>query len=127
MTKRRVTILSGSTEWLLDQWGLWRMSGMGVPRYVSPAFALMRDNVEQNTAPSFNITDEAAGLVDQAVARLGIRDSQMADCIWLYYGARYTQARVGRYLHISETKAAQLIAAGVAWVDGRLETIREAA
>ncbi|MCC4260796.1 antitermination protein Q [Pseudomonas aestusnigri] len=127
MTKRRVTILSGSTEWLLDQWGLWRMSGMGVPRYVSPAFALMRDNVEQNTAPSFNITDEAAGLVDQAVARLGIRDSQMADCIWLYYGARYTQARVGRYLQISETKAAQLIAAGVAWVDGRLETIREAA
>lgn len=127
MTKRRVTILSGSTEWLLDQWGLWRMSGMGVPRYVSPAFALMRDNVEQNTAPSFSITDEAAGLVDQAVARLGIRDSQMADCIWLYYGARYTQARVGRYLQISETKAAQLIAAGVAWVDGRLETIREAA
>jgi hypothetical protein len=100
---------------------------MGVPRYVSPAFALMRDNVEQNTAPSFNITDEAAGMIDQAVARLGIRDRQMADCIWLYYGARYTQARVGRYLQISETKAAQLIAAGVAWVDGRLETIREAA
>jgi hypothetical protein len=37
----------GDTEYMLEQWGSWRMSGMGVPRYVSPSFAIMRDNVEQ--------------------------------------------------------------------------------
>ena len=26
----------GDTEWLLEQWGFWRMDGMGVPSYVSP-------------------------------------------------------------------------------------------
>ena len=36
------------TEWMLEQWGWWRMSGMGVPRYVSPSFALLRDNMGVN-------------------------------------------------------------------------------
>lgn len=34
----------GDTEWLLEQWRNWRMDGMGVPRYVSPLYALIRDN-----------------------------------------------------------------------------------
>ncbi len=35
----------GDTEYMLEQWGFWRMCEMGVPRYVSPLYALMRDNV----------------------------------------------------------------------------------
>lgn len=117
----------GDTEYLLEQWGWWRMSGMGVPRYVSPAFALMRDNVQQIGRCSYCITDDMAGLVDGAVARLTRRDQVMGDCIWLYFGAKWPAIRVGREFGISEAKARELIKAGVAWVDSSLEMMREAA
>lgn len=117
----------GDTEYLLEQWGWWRMSGMGVPRYVSPAFALMRDNVQQISSRSYCITDDLAGVVDGAVARLTRRDQQMGDCIWLYFGAKWPAIRVGREFGISEAKARELIKAGVAWVDSSLEMMREAA
>ena len=29
----------GDTEYMLEQWGFWRMCEMGVPRYVSPLYA----------------------------------------------------------------------------------------
>lgn len=117
----------GDTEYLLEQWGWWRMNGMGVPRYVSPAFALMRDNVQQIGSRSYCITDDLAGVVDGAVARLTRRDQQMGDCIWLYFGAKWPAIRVGREFGISEAKARELIKAGVAWVDSSLEMMREAA
>lgn len=124
----------GDTEWMLEQWGWWRMSGMGVPRYVSPMFAIMRDNVEQMGGVSFSITDEVAMAVDNALARLSKREKQpgrqgpfMHDCLWLYFGAKWTAVRVGREHGISEAKARELIKAGVAWVDSALESMREAA
>lgn len=117
----------GDTEYLLEQWGYWRMSGMGVPRYVSPSFALMRDNVEQIGNITFCITDEIAEQVDGAVARLTKRDEQMGCCVWLYFGAKWTASRVGRQYGIGEAKARELIKAGVAWVDCSLESLREAA
>ncbi|MCT5858458.1 antitermination protein Q, partial [Pseudomonas aeruginosa] len=58
MNKKRGALWD--TEYMLEQWGWWRMSGMGVPRYVSPSFALMRDNVQQHSSVSFSITDELA-------------------------------------------------------------------
>lgn len=119
---------------MLEQWGWWRMSGMGVPRYVSPSFALMRDNVQQHSSISFSITDELAMSVDSAVARLTAREKQhgvsgpfMGDCLWLYFGAKWTAVRVGKHHGISEAKARELIKAGVAWVDSALESMREAA
>lgn len=123
----------GDTEWLLEQWGYWRMSGMGVPRYVSPAFAIMRDNVEQMGGISFSITDELAMAVDGAVARLIAREKGradgplMGDCLWLYFGAKWPALRIGRHYGIGERKARELIKAGVAWVDSALESLREAA
>jgi hypothetical protein len=122
------------TEWMLEQWGWWRMSGMGVPRYVSPSFALMRDNVEQISTSSYSITDDLALIIDGCIARLSRREDQglivgakMSDCLWLFFGAKYSMCKVGRHLGISETKARDLVKSGVAWIDGRLETIREAA
>lgn len=133
MTRTYMNKALGDTEWLLEQWGWWRMSGMGVPRYVSPMFALMRDNVEQMGGVSFSVTDELAMTVDGCVARLIARERGraqgplMGDCLWLYFGAKWPAMRVGKQFGVSEAKARELIRAGVAWVDSALESMREAA
>lgn len=121
------------TEWLLEQWGWWRMSGMGVPRYVSPSFALMRDNLQRSDGISFSITDELAMTIDECVAKLCARERGrtdgplMGDCVWLYFSAKWPAVRVGRYHGVSEAKVREVIRAGVAWIDARLENLREAA
>lgn len=123
----------GDTEWMLEQWGWWRMSGMGVPRYVSPAFAIMRDNVEQLGGISFSITDDVALAVDGAVARLITRERGraevplMGDCLWLYFGAKWPALRIARQFNLSEAKIRERIKAGVAWVDCALEQLRAVA
>ncbi|MFJ5297478.1 antiterminator Q family protein [Pseudomonas sp. NPDC088368] len=116
----------GDTEYMLEQWGWWRMDGMGVPSYLSPALAIMRD-VTPSATKSYVITDELAGVVDGAVARLCRRDAQMGDMIWLYYGAKWPAVRVGRQYGVSEMKARELIKAGVAWIDCALDTLKQAA
>lgn len=125
----------GDTEYMLEQWGLWRMSGMGIPRYVSPSLALMRDNVaESGGGPSHCITDDMALMIDSCVARLTKRESDhrmkgptMGDCVWLYFGYKWPAARVGRHYGVSEAKAREIIKAGVAWIDSAIEYMREAA
>ncbi|WP_043309302.1 hypothetical protein [Pseudomonas sp. ML96] len=118
----------GDTEWLLEQWGWWRMDGMGVPRYVSPAYVLIRDNTNcMGGIKSYAIVDDVALAVDAAVARLSARDVQMGTFVWLYFGAKWPALRIGRESGLSEAKARELIKAGVAWIDGAMEKFREAA
>jgi hypothetical protein len=118
----------GDTEYLLEQWGWWRMDGGGVPHYISPTFALMRQAMPQVSAgSSYCITDEGAGAIDHAVARLSRRDRQMGDIIWLYYGAKWPMLRVGKHYGISEGKARELARAGVAWIDCAVSSMRQAA
>lgn len=118
----------GDTEYMLEQWGFWRMCEMGVPRYVSPLYALMRDNVPSvGGARQHVITDDLALVVDGAVARLVKRNQQMGDFVWAYYGYKHPAMRVGREAGMSERKAREIIKAGVAWIDCALEEIREAA
>jgi hypothetical protein len=116
----------GDTEHMLEQWGWWRMDGMGIPSYASPMLAIMRDMLP-STTKSYTITDDLAGVVDSALARLCRRDQQMGDMIWLYYGAKWPAVRVGRHYGVSEMKARELIKAGVAWIDCVLEQLKEAA
>lgn len=118
----------GDTAYLLEQWGWWRMEGMGVPRYVSPLYALIRDNnVSEGGAKNYCINDDVAMAVDQAVARLFTRDEQMGNFIWLYFGAKWPALRIARANDIGEAKAREVIKAGVAWIDCALELLREAA
>lgn len=128
MKKRTYSKPLGDTEWLLEQWGWWRMDGMGVPRYVSPSFALMRDNTNcEGGIKEYTMTDDVALVVDRAVARLAARQAQMGDFLWLYFGAKWPALRIGREHSVSEAKAREIIKAGVAWVDGALEAYRDAA
>ena len=116
----------GDTEWLLEQWGWWRMDGAGIPRYVSPLYALIRDNTPGHGGiQSYTLSDDL--VVDRAVARLTQRDQQMGDFVWLYFGAKHPALRIGKEAGLGEAKARELIKAGIAWVDAALENIREAA
>jgi hypothetical protein len=118
----------GDTEWLLEQWGYWRMDGKGVPRYVSPLYALIRDNTPcEGGVKGYSLTDDLALAVDGAVSRLIKRDDQMGNFIWLYFGAKWPALRVARENGIGEAKAREVIKAGVAWIDCALEGAREAA
>lgn len=116
----------GDTEYMLEQWGWWRMDGQGVPSYVSPSLAIMRDMVP-SASKSYVITDELALTVDGALARLCRRDAQMGDMVWLYYGSKWPAVKVGRHYKVSEMKARELIKAGVAWIDCAIECVRDAA
>ncbi len=118
----------GDTEYLLEQWGWWRMDGMGVPDYVSPLYALIRDNnASTGGIKNYSVTDEVAMAIDRAVARLSIREEQMGNFIWLYFGVKWPALRIAREGGIGEAKAREVIKAGVAWVDCALEVIRTAA
>ncbi len=103
------------------------MDGAGVPNYISPTFALMRQAMPQSPSSNYCITDEWAGAIDHAVARLLHRDRQMGDIIWLYYGAKWPMVRVGKHYGISEGKARELARAGAAWIDCAVDAIRQAA
>lgn len=113
----------GDTEWLLEQWGSWRMDGMGVPRYVSPSVGA----AATGGGAEYTLTDDAALVIDGAVAKLTQRNQQMGDFVWLYYGAKWTMVRIGESARISERSAREIIKQGVAWIDSALEHIREAA
>lgn len=116
----------GDTEYLLEQWGWWRMTDMGVPRYTSPLLALMRDNVPSvRASQEFVITDDHALVVDGAVARLIKRNQQMGDFIWLYYGAKWPMLRLACHHKISEGKAREIVRQGSAWIDGVLAGLSE--
>ena len=117
----------GDTEYLLEQWGWWRMDGVGVPGYTSPTFALMRQAMPQESRKSYCITEDWAIAIDNAVAKLTHRDQQMGDIIWLYFGTKWPMARVGKHYGVSEGKARELARAGVAWVDCAISEMRSAA
>jgi hypothetical protein len=102
------------------------MDGVGVPGYVSPALALIRREMPQSwSAISYCITDDWALVIDEAVARLTVRDQQMGDIAWLYFGAKWPMTRVGKHYGLSEGKTRELARAAAAWVDCALTSLRQ--
>lgn len=99
------------------------MDGMGVPRYVSPSHGA----AATASGLTYTLTDDAALVVDAAVARLIRRNQQMGDFVWLYFGAKWTAIRIGEQNRMAERKAREIIKTGVAWIDSALEHLREAA
>ncbi|MFK3973754.1 antiterminator Q family protein [Pseudomonas sp. NPDC087358] len=110
----------GDTEHLLENWGSWRMTGMGVPRYVSQLASVIAQANPCTDGLSYSITDEVAMLVDSTIARLIKRNQQMGDFVWLYFGAKWTMVRIGEAHKMSERSAREIIRNGVSWIDGAL-------
>ena len=108
-------------EDLLTQWGRWVWQSTGVPGYVSPCYALMRDNVAQHYAPAAAITDEDAMLVDSILARMGRRDPEMAKAVMLYYATGRTMHGVGKVMNLHRLKVRELLYAGTCYVQAVLD------
>lgn len=109
------------TEHLLIEWGIWLRVKSGVPRHVSPSYALMRDNVQMPGGPDPQITDDLAMLIDRMVSRLFERYTEAGTALWNYYrypGMSYRQ--LGRLMDCTHVKAQELVSVGAAWVDSAL-------
>lgn len=119
--------MTHDAEELLTQWGVWVWQGAGVPRYVSPAFAMLRDNVAQHNVPSANISDDDAMLIDSIIARMGRRDEEMANCVRLYYATGRTMHGVGKVLGLQRLKVRELLVAGRCYVEACLDTYAQIA
>lgn len=117
----------GDTEYLLEQWGFWRMDGMGVPRYVSPAAALMSQAMPMSSPKAYCIADEVAVAIDRIVARLIARAPRAGDFVWFYFGAKWAALRIAREYKIGEPKVREELKLAVGWIDCALEQLREPA
>lgn len=109
------------TEYLLQEWGVWLRVQAGIPRYVSPSFALIRDNVCLDQGADPQITDDLAMLIDRLVCRLHARYLEAGIALWNYYryqGMSYRQ--LGRLMNVTHVKAQELVTVGVAWIDSAL-------
>lgn len=110
------------THYLLTQWGIWLRYGDGVPRYVSPHFALIRDNIEQHSsAPVASITEDLCMVVDGVVARLRLRNEEMGYALILYYGRDISYATLAKGMGVSKTRAESLVKSAEQWVDGVMD------
>jgi len=115
------------TYHLLTQWGIWLRYGDGIPRYVSPHFALMRDNIEQHSsAPVASISEDLCMMMDRIVARLKLRNENMGLALIYRYSWDKSFSAIGKELNISKPRAESLVKSAEIWVeaiiDDRLET-----
>lgn len=115
------------TIYLLTEWGIWQRSGQGIPRYLSPALAVIVQNVQQNGPLLCSISEEMAMTVDGVVARLMKRDREAGDAVFGYYVLGVSYAALGKIMGIPKTRAEMLHKSGVAWVDGALDRMQVAA
>lgn len=117
-----------STEYLLQEWGVWLRVQCGIPRYVSPSYALLRDNAQVDHSITPCITDDMAMLVDRLVCRLHRRYPEAGIALWNYHryaGMSYRQ--LGRLMGCTHVRAQELVTVGAAWIDSALCSYEEAA
>ncbi len=117
-----------STEYLLQEWGIWLRCQTGVPRYVSPSYALMRNKLGIPGGETPQIQDETAMLIDRLVCRMALRYEEAAYSLFLWYRHSMTSYRqLGRAMDTHHTKAEVFHKAGIAWIDAMLCSYSEAA
>lgn len=108
--------------YLLTQWGIWLRYGDGIPRYVSPHYALMRDNVEQHSsAPVAMISEDLCMLVDGIVARLRYRNERMGDALIYRYAWDISYSAIAKKLEMSKPRAESLVKSGELWVEAIID------
>ncbi|ATN93556.1 putative antitermination protein Q [Pseudomonas phage VW-6S] len=107
-----------TAEDLLEHWGRWVVLGSGVSCCAS----------RENDLHLPMITDDDALLIDGLMGRLLKRYPECGQVLMRYYTSRDTSLMdVGKKMKFGEEKTRQLWKAGIAWIDGALESRREAA
>ena len=78
--------MKNTIQWYLEQWGIWQRIGNALPRYISPSYVLMSDNMQRsrNTLSPL-ITDDECLVVDRLIAQMAIRDETKARAVFLFY------------------------------------------
>jgi len=122
------------TEYMLQEWGVWLRVQSGLPRYVSPSYALMRDNDQVARTADPCITDEMALLIDGKVCRLFARYHDAGVALWNYHRHQaMSYRRLGALMSkalgktITHVRAQELVMVGTAWVDAAVCHYEEAA
>ncbi|MBG6289513.1 hypothetical protein I5I61_18825 [Pseudomonas nitroreducens] len=116
------------TAYLLQQYGIWLRVQAGMPRYVSPQWALMKDNIQVSSEPTPDILEEVAMLIDRYICRLHMRYPKAAEALWNYYRyAGMTYRQLGRLMGIHHNKAEELVSVGFWWLDSSLDSYADAA
>ncbi|HBO3137243.1 TPA: hypothetical protein L4Q96_002816 [Pseudomonas aeruginosa] len=116
------------TAYLLIQWGVWLRVQAGTPRYISPQWALMRGNMQCNSGPSPDISDDLALVIDRHISRLYLRYPEAGTALWNYYRyAGMTYRKLGRLMGIHHNQAEKLVSIGFGWLDGCLDSYAEVA
>jgi hypothetical protein len=110
-----------SAQNLLTQWGVWTWQNTGVPRYVSPLLAMMRDAIPGVHGKSAAISDEDAEEISAILARLNQRYPKSYEAIELYYRFGRTQEQVARLMGEKRLKAREWIMAGECYVQAVLD------
>lgn len=116
------------TAYLLQQYGIWLRVQAGVPRYVSPQWALMKDNIQVSSEPTPDILDEVAMLIDRHISRLYMRYPEAGTALWNYYRyAGMTYRKLGRLMNRHHNEAERLVSVGFWWLDSCLDSYADAA
>lgn len=126
--------MSRKADELLTQWGIWTRQRTGVPRYVSPMLAIMRDNVPGSHGADAMITEEDAEEVSALVARLsrdsvpskargGWNGAQIAEVLHLYYCAGFPAHLVGERTEQRRNRqqVAAMLDSGIWYVQAALD------
>lgn len=115
----RLRLAVTDAEYLLTEWGVWVRAGGVVPRYQSPAWILMRDNVGGGVRAAM-IADDTGVMIDGMVARLGKSSKEKADALVLYFVAGLNYRALGRRLGVPKDSASAMVRAGINWIEGAL-------
>lgn len=110
-----------SAEELLTEWGRWVWQKTGVPRYVSPMLAIMRDNVPDTHGPAACITDEDAETIAAIVARLQRGYPVASQAVHLYYCHNRTMEQIGRELGRNRHQVKELLTGAQWYVQSELD------
>ena len=118
-------LVSNNTGWLLSQWAKWAKQGGCQPNGFgeSPMF---QDVISDVVKPNLLITEEEAMLIDSIIAKLKMRDREMAKALVVFYFSDGNASHVARVLsadagqNINRKRADVLVKAGTAWVDACL-------
>ncbi|MPQ68316.1 MULTISPECIES: antiterminator Q family protein [unclassified Pseudomonas] len=104
-----------TVEDLLEHWGRWVLLGSGVSCCAS----------RENDLAMPMITDDDALLIDSLVGRLRDRYAEAGQVIIHYYTSRDADLMtIGKRLGFGYGKTRELWKAGIAWIDGVLESRR---
>jgi|GEM_PF-2316847 len=107
------------TQFLLEQWARWvHTSSFAVLSY--PSIEPFR-RLLGTTVKSAAISDAEAGIIDATIAKLKMRDKEMAKVVIYYYLSNNNLSYVVANLNISLNKARQLVEGGTSWIDAALQ------